>query len=75
PAVTPEEPGARTRDVFTDAAAAARAALARTPGQLQARADAGVVDAGGRGLSVVLDAAETALTGRRPEPVLPRIGR
>lgn len=73
--VTTEEPGARTRDVFTDAAEAARAALARTPGQLQALADAGVVDAGGRGLSVVLDAAETALTGRRPEPVLPRIGR
>ena len=73
--VTTEEPGARTRDVFTDAAEAARTALARTPGQLQALADAGVVDAGGRGLSVVLDAAETALTGRRPEPVLPRIGR
>lgn len=73
--VTTEKPGARTRDVFTDAAEAARAALARTPGQLQALADAGVVDAGGRGLSVVLDAAETALTGRRPEPVLPRIGR
>ena len=73
--VTTEEPGARTRDVFTDAAEAARAALARTPGQLQALADAGVVDAGGRGVSVVLDAAETALTGRRPEPVLPRIGR
>ncbi len=73
--VTREEPRARTRDVFTAAAEAARAALARTPDQLQALADAGVVDAGGRGLSVVLDAAETALTGRRPEPVLPRIGR
>ncbi len=72
---TREDPAARTRDVFTGAAEAARAALARTPGQLQALADAGVVDAGGRGLSVVLDAAETALTGRRPEAVLPRIGR
>ncbi len=74
-----EEAGARsetrTRDVFTAAAEAAREALARTPTQLQALADAGVVDAGGRGLSVVLDAAETALTGRRPEPVLPRIGQ
>ena len=70
-----EDPSARTRDVFTGAAEAARAALARTPTQLQALADAGVVDAGGRGLSVVLDAAETALTGRRPEPVLPRIGQ
>ncbi len=28
--------------------------------------DAGVVDAGGRGLCVVLDAAETAVTGKRP---------
>ena len=28
--------------------------------------DAGVVDAGGRGLCVVLDAAETAITGKRP---------
>ena len=28
--------------------------------------DAGVVDAGGRGISVILDAAETVLTGRRP---------
>ena len=27
--------------------------------------DAGVVDAGGRGLCVILDAAETVLTGRR----------
>ncbi|UUZ59865.1 DAK2 domain-containing protein [Nocardioides sp. B-3] len=60
--------GARTRDVFTAAAAAAREALARTPTQLKAPADAGVVDAGGRGLCVVLDAAETVSTGRRPPP-------
>ena len=33
--------------------------------------DAGVVDAGGRGISVILDAAETVLTGRRPVPVPP----
>ena len=63
-----EDPGARARDVFTDAAAAAREALARTPDQLQALRDAGVVDAGGRGLCVILDAAETVLTGRRPPP-------
>ena len=60
------EPGARARDVFTEAAAAAREALARTPEQLAVLRDAGVVDAGGRGLSVILDAAETVLTGRRP---------
>ena len=68
------EPGARTRDVFTSAAAAAREALARTPDQLPALRDAGVVDAGGRGLSVILDAAETALTGRRPVPVTAPFG-
>ena len=63
-----EQPGARARDVFTDAAAAAREALARTPDQLAVLRDAGVVDAGGRGLSVILDAAETVLTGRGPPP-------
>jgi hypothetical protein len=47
------------------AAAAARAALERTPEQLQLLADSGVVDAGGRGLVVVFEAAEMALTGRR----------
>ncbi|MGZ5400249.1 MAG: DAK2 domain-containing protein [Nocardioides sp.] len=63
------QPGTRARDVFTVAATAAREALARTPDQLQALHDAGVVDAGGRGVSVILDAAETVLTGRRPKPV------
>lgn len=66
--------GARTRDVFTAAAAAARAALARTPEQLEVLAQAGVVDAGGRGLCVVLDAVETTATGRRPMPWSPSIG-
>ncbi|GAA5151869.1 DAK2 domain-containing protein [Nocardioides marinquilinus] len=61
-----EQPGARSRDVFAAAAAAAREALARTPDQLDVLRHAGVVDAGGRGLSVVLDAGETVLTGRRP---------
>ncbi len=60
------EPECRLADVLTASAAAARVALDRTPDQLQLLKDAGVVDAGGRGLCVVLDAAETALTGRRP---------
>jgi uncharacterized protein len=64
----------RARDVFSAAAAAARAALARTPLQLKVLADAGVVDAGGRGLSVVLDAADTVLTGRTPVSMPVRIG-
>ena len=36
------------------------------PSSCRCCATAGVVDAGGRGLSVILDAAETVLTGRRP---------
>jgi DAK2 domain fusion protein YloV len=66
--------GARTRDVFTAAATAARDALARTPEQLDVLAQAGVVDAGGRGLCVVLDAVETTATGRRPTPWSAPIG-
>ena len=69
------EADARARDVVAAAAEAAREALARTPDQLQTLRDAGVVDAGGRGLSVILDAAETVLTGRRPIPVTTPIGR
>jgi DAK2 domain fusion protein YloV len=64
-----EDPEARSRDILTTSAAAAREALARTPDQLQALRDAGVVDAGGRGVVVILDAAETALTGRMPPKV------
>lgn len=69
-----ERPGARARDVFAAAAAAARTALARTPEQLAVLAQAGVVDAGGRGLTVVLDAVETTATGRRPMPWTTPIG-
>jgi len=71
---TAESPDARARDVFTAAAAAARVALARTPEQLAVLAQAGVVDAGGRGLTVVLDAVETTATGRRPMPYAAPIG-
>ncbi len=68
------QPRSRAREVFAVAAAAARVALARTPEQLAVLREAGVVDAGGRGLSVVLDAAETVLTGRRPVPVTGPLG-
>lgn len=57
---------ARLADVVHAAATAAHEALARTPDQLPLLKEAGVVDAGGRGLCVVLDAAETALTGQHP---------
>lgn len=60
------EPHGRVREVFRVAAEAARAALARTPEQLPVLARAGVVDAGGRGLCVLLDAAEAAFIGRPP---------
>ena len=52
------------------AAQAAAEALARTPSQLPALARAGVVDAGGRGLCLLLDALVEALTGagRPAEP-------
>jgi DAK2 domain fusion protein YloV len=55
-------------DVFEAGCRAAREALARTPEQLEVLRNAGVVDAGGRGLCLVLDAAGAAYTGRRPEP-------
>jgi fatty acid kinase len=62
-------PAASVADVIAAAAAAARDALARTPQQLGPLRHAGVVDAGGRGLCVVLDAAETAVSGQRhPAP-------
>ncbi|HEX4473060.1 MAG TPA: DAK2 domain-containing protein [Nocardioides sp.] len=69
-----DDPRARARDVFEAAAAAAREALAHTPEQLAQLRAAGVVDAGGRGLSVILDAAETVLTGRHPIPPRPSLG-
>src|SRR5688500_1423088 len=65
---------ARVGHVIRAAATAAREALARTPDQLQILKDAGVVDAGGRGLCVVLDAAETTVTGKRPVTADVRIG-
>lgn len=46
------------------AAGSAREALARTPQQLPALARAGVVDAGGRGLCILLDALVEALGSR-----------
>ncbi|HPU12204.1 MAG TPA: DAK2 domain-containing protein [Aeromicrobium sp.] len=54
--------------VFDAAATAAREALALTPTQLDKLARAGVVDAGGRALVVVLDSVAYSLTGRLPSP-------
>lgn len=57
-------PDHRLGHVVTRAADAARVALDLTPEQLPLLKQAGVVDAGGRGLCVILDAAATAITGR-----------
>ena len=53
--------------VAVAAVAAARTALRATPDQLPALGRAGVVDAGGLGLVVVLDALAALVTGRAPD--------
>jgi hypothetical protein len=60
--------GAALPAVALAAARAARDAVLRTPEQLDVLRRAGVVDAGGQGLSVILDAFDTVLTGRRRLP-------
>jgi DAK2 domain fusion protein YloV len=55
--------GATLADIVTNALTAADAALQRTPSQLVDLAQAGVVDAGGRGLVVLLDALARTVTG------------
>ncbi|GHJ09671.1 dihydroxyacetone kinase [Micromonospora humidisoli] len=54
------------RTVVRAAAGEAARALARTPEQLPALARAGVVDAGGRGLCLLLDALVEVVTGEAP---------
>jgi DAK2 domain fusion protein YloV len=60
--------------LVTVAAEAAREALDRTPDQLEVLRLAGVVDAGGRGVCVLLDALEAVVTGSAPHarPPQPR---
>lgn len=65
--------GVDGRTAFARAAAAARSALLRTPQQLERLARAGVVDAGGRALVVLLDTTEQALTGRAPTPTATQV--
>ncbi|SCG62888.1 DAK2 domain-containing protein [Micromonospora humi] len=59
------------RAVARAAAEAAARALARTPEQLPELARAGVVDAGGRGLCLLLDALVEVVTGESPEQPAP----
>jgi uncharacterized protein len=58
--------GAGLANVVVGAAEAAARSLDRTTDQLDALTEAGVVDAGGRGLLVLLDAMSTTLTGHAP---------
>ncbi|MBS1692954.1 MAG: DAK2 domain-containing protein [Actinobacteria bacterium] len=53
-------------DAVVAAGDAAVVALDKTPTQLSVLSDAGVVDAGGRGLVVLLDAMTATLTGHAP---------
>jgi DAK2 domain fusion protein YloV len=70
-------PEHRLGHVVTRAADEAQKALDLTPEQLPILKQAGVVDAGGRGLVVILDAVATAVTGRvtveekRPRKAIP----
>ncbi|MGD9618650.1 MAG: DAK2 domain-containing protein [Mycolicibacterium sp.] len=59
--------GAEPAEVVAVSAHAAALALDRTPSQLDVLARAGVVDAGGRGLLVLLDALTATLTGSHPQ--------
>jgi hypothetical protein len=69
-----EDGAVRLGGVVHAATRAAHEALARTPEQLPMLAYAGVVDAGGRGLCVVLDAAESAITGKHVVEVSHLVG-
>jgi uncharacterized protein len=60
------DPVADLARIVTAAGEGAREALRHTPEQLDVLARAGVVDAGGRGVCVVLDALATAVTGTLP---------
>ncbi|MEU8225483.1 DAK2 domain-containing protein [Kribbella sp. NPDC048915] len=63
-AMTAANDGKSLADVCLAAVASARQALSRTTEQLDVLRRAGVVDAGGAGLVVILGAMESVLTGR-----------
>jgi len=61
--------GRELADLVTVVAQAARQALLETTSQLDVLAEAGVVDAGGAGLVVIIDALEQAVTGEQSPPL------
>lgn len=66
--------GADAIDAWACAADEARAAVARTPELLPVLKEAGVVDAGAQGLSVLLDGAAASLRGEAPAFVASSLG-
>lgn len=69
-AVSAEEyQGESVAELAAHVATAARDALGKTPSQLSALRDAGVVDAGGAGLVLLLDALSDEISGRSAAPV------
>ncbi|WP_235870513.1 DAK2 domain-containing protein [Rhodococcus xishaensis] len=66
-AVDAAEPNASLTELVRTAADTAAEALSRTPTQLDVLGAAGVVDAGGLGLVVILDALVETVTGYAPE--------
>ena len=61
-----EVAGASLSEAVIAAGEAAVVALEKTPDQLDVLGEAGVVDAGGRGLLVLLDALRSTVTGQAP---------
>ena len=62
-----ERPGAQLHSILVAALDAARRALAETPSQLPALREAGVVDAGGAGLVILLECLLAQVTGEEPD--------
>lgn len=62
-----ESPGAQLHSILVAALDAARRALAETPSQLPALREAGVVDAGGAGLVILLECLLAQVTGEDPD--------
>ena len=67
-ASTAGSPDANVPRVIAAAAAGARAAVLKTPGQLQILRDAGVVDAGGFGLQLILEGMLKSVEETEPLP-------
>lgn len=62
-----ERPGAQLHSILVAALDAARRALAETPSQLPTLREAGVVDAGGAGLVILLECLLAQVTGEEPD--------